>query len=415
MDDILPGHVHRWQWLEDQTKVFFRSLGYQKIRTPILEPTELFSRSIGETTDIVHKEMYTLEDRGGRSMTMRPEMTASVARAMIQSGLLRGNQSWLLYYLGPMFRAERPQAGRKRQFHQIGAEIVNGVGQDYDVKIIEALYRFLEFLGLKQPKLRINDLTLINGKESETIRARLKDYFASHRDQLDKDSLYRLDKNVLRIFDSKEQQCQAIINAAPWDEIAPFSENFLSLVERLKKSAMQVEVSRRLVRGLDYYDGIVFEVCHEGLGAQDAVAGGGRYDHLYRELGAADIPCTGFSIGMERLLLALEAGGVPVEDRAREKSVYLVSLDSAAAANTQRLAFSLSRYGFQVEIGEPALHLSDQLKKANKKKARFVLIQGAEESAADEWTLKFMDQKEQIRVQEKQVLDKLLQATGEGN
>jgi histidyl-tRNA synthetase len=420
MEDILPGEVENWQWLEQKARIFFEAGGFQEIRTPILEPTELFTRAIGETTDIVHKEMYTFEDRGGRSMTMRPEMTAAVARAVIQNTLLRNSKSLAFYYMGTMFRAERPQAGRKRQFHQIGAEIINEAGAEADLKIILALYSFLQSLQIKNFKLRLNDLTTLSGSQGESVRAQLRSFFEKHRQQLDKDSVYRLDKNVLRIFDSKIPETQAIVADVPWDKMAPLSDSFRQLTVLLKQHGIAYEIDRKLVRGLDYYTGIVFEVALPTLGAQDAVAGGGRYDELYAELGGGNVPCTGFSLGMERLLMALKKNEPSLEEQRRRHLIYFAPLSADGEASRQiqdhvvSAAAKLRYFGFQVRVGSLSAKITDHLSKANKIGAGYVIIKGSDELKNGEWTYKDMERREQKKIKEGELINYLMKTIREG-
>jgi len=405
MDDILPAEVAKWQWLEEKARVFFESRNFKEIRTPILEPTELFVRSIGETSDIVHKEMYTFEDRGERSMTMRPEMTASVARSVLEHGLLKTAKSLKLYYIGPMFRAERPQAGRKRQFHQIGLENINNEeGSAADGETISALYDFLVYAGVK-PKLRINDLTYLNGPESDTARGALRKYFEGHKEKLDPDSLYRLDKNVLRIFDSKNPDLQEILARTPWDEIAPLSDGFRETTAKLQQEGIACEINRKLVRGLDYYTGMVFEISLEGLGAQDAAAGGGRYDNLYGELGSkTKVPCVGFSIGIERLLMAIENGQSrkPWNDK---RPVYfaLIHSDQEAARRVRQSALALRERGFTVDSAAGS-KMDNHFKKANQTGARWMIIVGEDELRKGSLTVKDMDRREQKEIKETELL-----------
>jgi len=425
MEDILPGEIEKWQWLEEKTRSFFASRAFREIRTPILEPTELFTRSIGETTDIVHKEMYTLKDRGDRSMTMRPEMTASVARAVVQHGLLKTNKDLFLYYTGPMFRAERPQAGRKRQFHQIGAELINVTreGDPYwaDWVIIKALAEFLDYLKVKNVKFRLNDLTLINGDQGESIRKKLRDYFEGHKAKLDPDSVFRLDKNVLRIFDSKIPETRSVIKDVPWDEIAPFSDGFKDLVKQLSSNlgcSLTCEIDRTLVRGLDYYTGVVFEAASSSLGAQDALAGGGRYDRLYGELGANETPCTGFSIGMERLLMVLEKNEPSIIQQISAKKIYFVPLMTQPVEfdEVRDTALRLQELGFNTLLPAETVNLSlgEHLKRASKQGASFAVIRGDDEVKKGGWTLKNLNTREQFSAgSENELLSMLMLKTEE--
>lgn len=401
MEDILPGEVTQWQWLEAKARNFFHSWGFREIRTPILESTGLFTRSIGETTDIVHKEMYSFKDRGDRELTMRPEMTASVARSVIENNLTRNQKSVELYYIGPMFRAERPQAGRKRQFHQIGAEIIHDGKEQADVnldaKIIQGIYGLLDYLCLENIQLKINDLTLLNGEQKDEIREKLKKYFAKHKAKLDPDSLNRLDKNVLRIFDSKVPETKKIASAVPWDEIVPASDDFKTLMKHLKAQGIPVVEDRNLVRGLDYYTGVVFEVTSKGLGAQDAIAGGGRYNRLYKELGGPDVHCTGFSIGFERLIMALQKQEQTLDALVGRDSIYLapIAQDEEVMRFVQTLGYNLGQRGFitHYQMGEHSLN--KHLKKANKLGCRYVVIVGEEEFEKRVYKLKDMAEKKE--------------------
>lgn len=401
MEDILPSQVEAWQRLEEKARIFFESRGFKEIRTPLVEPTELFSRSIGEASDIVHKEMYTFEDRGGRSMTLRPEMTASVARAVTEHGLLKTHKSLRLYYAGPMFRSERPQAGRKRQFHQIGIEMINEAGPEADFEAVSALHGFLEYLGLKELELRVNDLGYLNAPAggAPDFIPKLKDYFENVRDRLCDDCRFRLAKNVMRIFDCKAKSCQPVIDQVPWDTLAGGeAEGLKSFVRKLEASGMgNVKINRRLVRGLDYYTGIVFEAVNGRLGAQDAVAGGGRYDRLYGQLGGpANVPCTGFSVGMERVLMAL--GG---EARSFGPGrVYIAPVDRCEGVTAKCLQASLAlrEKGIRVEYQPGLIDLKSHLKKANHAGARYMLILGGDEMAKEKWSVKDLDARTQTEI-----------------
>ena len=417
MEDLLPGEIEKWQWLEARARAFFEANAFKEIRTPLLESTELFTRSVGEASDIVHKEMFSFKDRGDRDISLRPEMTASVARAVIEHGLLKTNKSLRLYYMGPMFRAERPQAGRKRQFHQIGIEIINEAnlgGFNVDAHAIYLLCRFLSLLGLKDFRLRLNDLG--DFTQQKQLASKLKEYFLRQKSKLCPDCRYRLDKNVLRIFDCKTKDCQPVIDQAPWDEIAPVSKEFNALIEGLKSFPLSPpEINRRLVRGLDYYNGTVFEVTAVGLGAQDALAGGGRYDRLYSDLGGPPTPCTGFSIGMERLIAALEKAEPPLSDKMKSRKVYLALLEQGRLAEEQsnEYALSLRDRNISIETFPGEFSLSNHLKKANLLGVRFVLILGSSELAKGCWIVKDMERKTQTEVKKEELishLEKVLQS-----
>lgn len=403
MEDILPAEIEKWQWLEEKARIFFDAGGFKEIRTPILEPTELFVRSIGQASDIVHKEMFSFKDRGERDMTMRPEMTASVARAVIEKGLLKTSKSLRLYYIGPMFRAERPQAGRKRQFHQIGAEIVNE-GTCSDFEAIALAFHFLQDTGLKRITLNLNDL----GEESDRVKIResLTRYFSKEKAKLCKDCQWRLEKNVLRVFDCKVSECQPVIEKAPWEDFFPLGERFKELSAKLKADGIPFQVSRRLVRGLDYYSGVVFEITAEGLGAQNAVAGGGRYDHLYQDLGGSPTPCTGFSIGMERLLVAFETQDPKCFEFLKTRKVYIAPLEEYAEILRfcRQQALYLREAGIRPETGQGIFSLSQHLKKANQLGIRFMLILGQNEFQKKKVLVKDLEKREQTEVDVEQIV-----------
>ena len=406
MEDILPGEVEKWQWIEEKARIFFDAAGFKEIRTPLLEPTELFVRSIGASSDIVHKEMFSFKDRGERDMTLRPEMTASVARSVVEKGLLKQAKSLRLYYMGPMFRAERPQAGRKRQFHQIGAEIVNE-GSDSDLEILLLLYKFLEYTGLKNIRLNLNDL----GEEEERLKVResLAAYFSNEKPKLCKDCQWRLEKNVLRVFDCKIPGCQPVIDAAPWQDFAPLSERFKELGAKLEANGIPYHVNRRLVRGLDYYNGVVFEITAEGLGSQNAVAGGGRYNNLYREIGGNVTPCTGFSIGMERLLTSVEAQDSKAFDLLKQRKVYFAPLENDLEISKlcREQALALREAGGRPESAPGVFSLSQHLKKANQLGLRFMVIVGRDELNKKSVIVKDLEKREQSEVPNEQILSHL--------
>lgn len=407
MDDILPGEVEKWQWLEEKARIFFEAHGFKEIRTPLLEMTELFARSVGEASDIVHKEMFSFEDRGGRNISLRPEMTASVARAVIEHGLLKTNKSLRLYYIGPMFRAERPQAGRKRQFHQMGGELVNEAGASADFESVSLLYRFLQCCGLKDLTLRLNNLGDKNYQQKS--KEDLKRFFSEHESKLCPDCQWRLEKNVLRIFDCKESTCRSSRLLSEWKGLPAEGEDWKALTGQLASHKIPYQIKPRLVRGLDYYNGNVFEVAAGGLGAQDAVAGGGRYDGLYSELGGSETPCTGFSIGMERLLVSLEKQGISLEDKIRRRKIYLAPLETncEVLGLCEKKAVELRTAGLRIETTPGEFSLSRHLKKANQSHIRFVLILGSDEMKKGKWTVKDLDQKEQTEVESERLVSYL--------
>ncbi len=393
MGDLVPGEIERWQWLEEKARIFLEAQGYKEIRTPLVEPLELFQRSLGEGSDIVHKEMYAFQDRRGRAVALRPEMTASVARAVIENHLLKKAKSARLYYLGPMFRAERPQAGRRRQFHQIGIELVNESGAQADGEVISILWRFLNYVGLEARELRLNYLGC--AKDRPTLGASLKAYFSKAKEKLCPDCRYRLEKNVLRIFDCKNAGCQPVIQKAPWSDFCvACQENFDEVQTILSQGhGISSKVEKRLVRGIDYYSGVVFEVTSPHLGAQDAVAGGGRYDGLYELIGGEPVPASGFSIGVERLLKALQGSGKDPSKEIQSRQIYFASL----AANPEVRHFCeeqilrLREAGLYVETNLQENSLSAHLKRANRLGIRCVVISGESEMKEKKLALKDLE------------------------
>ena len=388
MNDILPGETSRWQYLEDTLREVAHAYGYQEIRLPVLEKTELFKRSIGEVTDIVEKEMYTFDDRNGDSLTMRPEGTASCVRACMQHGLLH-NQVQRLWYAGPMFRHERPQKGRYRQFHQIGIEAFGMAGPDIDAEIIFMSARMWQRLGLQGAVLQINSLGSVAARA--VYRSALVDYLRAHEDALDEDSRRRLDSNPLRILDSKNPAMQGLIEAAPRlpDYLDDESrEHFARLCTLLDAAGLEYEINPRLVRGLDYYSKTVFEWVTDQLGAQGTICAGGRYDGLVEYLGGKPTPAFGFALGLERLLALLEAGDV--EMPAQQPHVYLVLSGQAAVQRGMVFAEQLRDAvpGLQLQSNCGDGSFKSQFKRADKSGAQLALVMGDDEVAQGNVILK---------------------------
>lgn len=386
MNDILPADSALWQYLESTVARLLAGYGYQQIRLPIVEPTELFRRSIGEVTDIVEKEMYTFADRNGDSLTLRPEGTAGCVRAMLEHGLLGGGVSHKVWYTGPMFRHERPQKGRYRQFHQIGVETFNLAGPDIDAELIILSYRLWQQLGLAEA------VTLeLNSLGSSEDRARYRDdlvaYLRERFEQLDEDSQRRLDSNPLRVLDSKNPDTQALLADAP--KLADYLNeearaHFDGLRALLDAAGVPYVINPRLVRGLDYYGLTVFEWVTDKLGAQGTVCAGGRYDGLVQQLGGKPAPAVGFAMGMERLLLLIETLGKVPAELSRQVDVYLVTLgdgtQQAAIRLAEQLRDALPDLRLVVHCGGGSF--KSQFKKADKSGALFALILGEAEAAA---------------------------------
>ncbi len=399
MEDILPGQIEAWQVLESKTRDFFEAYGFREIRTPILESAELFSRSIGEASDIVHKEMYEFEDRGGRRITLRPEMTASVVRAAIEHNLIRQNEPTYLYYTGSMYRAERPQAGRKREFHQIGAETLNTHSAVNDAELMIMAARFLEMLGLSKFKMKINNLG--TAEDRSQYQKKLLEYFNSKKEKICDDCKFRLTKNVLRIFDCKVAECQPAIKAAPAMELSKSAkEDFEKIQSLLKFAKVPFQAEPKLVRGLDYYTGCVFEVTAEGLGAQDAVLAGGRYDGLIESLGGPKVGASGFAIGVERMLTALEASGAQLAQTLVNDTVYVAAIahGESSCEFYRTIADYLFRAKKRAHFSFKDSGVGQHLKQANKAQAGFAIIVGEDEFKAGELTLKNMTDGSQKKI-----------------
>ena len=381
MNDILPDASGVWRYLEQVVQELVHTYGYAEIRLPLLEYTELFRRSIGEVTDIVEKEMYTFLDRNEESLTLRPEATASIVRAGISNGLLH-NQRHKLWTSGPMFRYEKPQKGRYRQFHQFDVEALGYAGPDVDAELIIMSARLWQQLGIDRIRLEINSLGSADSRAR--YRQTLVKYFSGVKNRLDDDSIRRLEQNPLRILDSKNPEMQDIIAAAPvmLDALDAESEaHFLQLRALLDAAGVAYTVNPRLVRGLDYYNRTVFEWVTDALGAQGAVCSGGRYDGLVEKLGGRATPAVGWAMGMERLVaLFAECGGVAP---ARDADVYLVAVGAAAELRAFALAEELRSDigGIRVELNLGGGSFKSQLKRADKSNAAYALILGEQELA----------------------------------
>lgn len=392
MNDILPADSALWQYLERSVADLLGRYGYQQVRMPIVESTELFKRSIGEVTDIVEKEMYTFADRNGDSLTLRPEGTAGCVRAMLEHGLTGGGVSQKVWYAGPMFRHERPQKGRYRQFNQIGVETFNIAGPDIDAELIILTWRLWQQLGLREAvTLELNSLG--SSEDRARYRADLVDYLRARFDQLDEDSQRRLDSNPLRVLDSKNPQTQALLQDAP--KLADYLNeqavaHFQGLRALLDAAGVPYVLNPRLVRGLDYYGLTVFEWTTDRLGAQGTVCAGGRYDGLVEQLGGKPTPAVGFAMGIERLLLLIETLGKVPAELANQVDVYLVTLGPGAVLAGFRLAESLrdALPDLRLVVHCGGGSFKSQFKKADKSGARFALILGEDEALAEQVGLK---------------------------
>ncbi len=389
MNDILPDETPCWQSVEATISALLASYGYAQIRLPLVEKTELFQRSIGEVTDIVEKEMYTFDDRNGESLTLRPEGTAGCVRAAIQQGLL--NVSQRLWYSGPMFRYERPQKGRQRQFQQVGVEAFGVPTPDMDAELILLTARLWRQLGVADGvQLQLNSIGSLDARRA--YRTALVGYLESHRDQLDPDSQRRLESNPLRILDSKNAGTQALLNDAP--ALADYldddsREHFTQLCAVLTAAGLDYTINPRLVRGLDYYNKTVFEWVTDHLGAQGTICAGGRYDTLVEQLGGKPTPAVGFAMGMERLLLLLEALDTLPAVRSRADCYIVAAGDKAqemALITVEQLRDRLAGLRLVQHTGGGSFR--SQMKKADRSGARLALIWGEDEVAAGTVTVR---------------------------
>ena len=394
--DLLPDQLIKWQNVE---KILIEQLfraSVKEIRTPILEMTELFIRGIGEGTEVVSKEMYTFLDRGERSCTLRPEGTASIARALIQNGL-SSKPLQKLWYMGPMFRYERPQAGRQRQFHQLGVEFVGYESIRSDIEIIALAWDILKILGIKELNLEINTLGDHNDR-SDFQKSFLK-WLEINKNSLDFDSQQRIEKNPLRILDSKNVQTKKILENAPrlFDFLSGKSlERYLAIKKQLKLLKIPYIENFNLVRGLDYYTHTAFEITSGSLGSQATVCGGGRYDNLIKQMGGPETPAIGFAIGLERLILL---AGREFEE-SREIDIYIVNKGFTAENLAMDLSRELRNYDLLIELDLSGSSFSKQFKKANKLKAKSIIVIGDEEASKKEFVIRLFNKEDLENCQE---------------
>ncbi len=400
MVDLLPSETILWQHIEESANRHFKKAGVSEIRTPLLEATELFSRGIGEATDVVGKEMYSFLDRGNRNCTLRPEGTASVVRSVIQNGLTsQGPQK--LWYSGPMFRYERPQAGRQRQFHQIGLEFIGFGSPRSEVEAISIAWDLLKELGVTGLNLEINSLG--NDEDRKTYRKNLVAWLEENFKSLDSDSQTRLKKNPLRILDSKNPSTKALLTNAPnlKDFLSKESkERFQKVEDELTKLSIPFEVNPMLVRGLDYYSHTAFEITSSDLGAQSTVCGGGRYDGLVEQLGGPSTPAIGWAIGMERLILLLSRNE---PETYYSPTYYLVNRGEQAESFALKVARDLRYHNQNVELDLSSAAFSKQLKRADRSGAKWAVLIGDTEAKEHEVILKDLRSKKEERSKEERL------------
>lgn len=382
-NDILPGESEKWQFVEETARLVFNDYQYQEIRTPIFEHYEVISRSVGDTTDIVSKEMYDFHDKGDRHVTLRPEGTAPIVRAYVENKLYgpEFKKPYKVYYTGPMFRYERPQKGRLRQFHQIGVEAFGSENPSLDVEVMAMAMDFFKQLGINQLRLVINTL---GDKETRTnYRQALITYLEAHEEELSEDSRRRLHENPLRVLDSKDRKDQPIVADAPsiLDYLSDYAkEYFEGVTKTLEYLNISYEIDHRMVRGLDYYNHTIFEIMSDapGMGAQTTICGGGRYDSLVEELGGPETPGIGFAMGIERILLTLEQEDVMIPSAA-SLDAYVVGLGEATNMESLKVVQAIRGFGFSADRDFMGRKAKAQFKTADKEGAKLVLTLGEDE------------------------------------
>jgi len=402
MRDILPDQSASWQFIENTARQLFNSYGYKELRTPIIEPTDLFVRTIGEVTDIVEKEMYTFQDRNDDSLTLRPEGTAGCVRAGIQHGLLH-NQQQRIWYTGPMFRHERPQKGRYRQFYQAGIETYGIATPDIDAEVIAIAARLWKLLGLDMSTIRLEINSLGSNEARDKYRTILIDYFSQHEDQLDEDSKRRLHKNPLRILDTKNPALKELVANAPdlLDYLDDESKaHFEGLKQRLDSMGIAYQVNSRLVRGIDYYNRTVFEWITEELGAQGTICAGGRYDGLVKQIGGRDTPACGFGIGLDRLQLLLEEKNTKIPNQYPHAYFVLLGEQAELAGVTLSETIRNNHPALRLLVNGGAGSFKSQLKRADKSNASYAFILGESEVAAGEITIKPLQENSQKKTEQ---------------
>lgn len=405
--DLLPGVVEKWQYIEEKARDVCRRFNYKEIRTPVFENTELFQRGVGETTDIVEKEMYTFQDKGDRSMSLRPEGTAGVVRAYVENKLYGEPDVNKLYYIGPMFRYEQPQAGRYRQFHQFGIEAIGSSDPSLDAEVIAMGYLFYKEIGLTGVKVEINSVG--NPACRSVYRQELQKFFAPVKEKLCKDCQSRYDRNPMRILDCKKDQEYGVGAPSILDFLDEECSTHFNKVQRhLTDMGIEYVVNPRMVRGLDYYTHTAFEYKAAGIGAIDTISGGGRYNGLVGTIGgsALDQPGVGFGLGLERVLLVLEAQGVEVPG-VRPIDVYLIGMGEAAENEATKQLFALRAAGLTAEKDYLGRKMKAQMKSADRFAASFTAIMGDDELSRGTVTLKTMATGEQREVKLDEFADTL--------
>jgi histidyl-tRNA synthetase len=413
MNDILPDQVGWWQKVESAAREVLENFGYREIRTPVPEKLELFARSIGESTDIVEKEMYAFQDRNGDWLALRPEATASIVRSYVQNGLNADSAPRKLYEIGPMYRHERPQKGRYRQFHQIDAEVFGIDSPMIDAEMMHMLRLFLDRIGIVGVNLNINTLGCPECRK--IYKDILKEFLTEKGDRFCPDCLRRRETNPLRVFDCKVEACQALLESAPMliDHICEDCRAHFDAVKgHLEKLGTDYVINPRIVRGLDYYMRTTFEVITDRLGSQNAIGGGGRYNGLVRELGGPDVPAIGFAIGMERLILLLQQEH---RQEVRVPRVFIAALGEQPRARAFVIAQQLRGSGVEAEMDYEGRSLKGQMRRADKSGARYVFILGEDELTRCEIQVRDMRTKTQKAMPLDGVVDTMLRIDSESS
>ncbi len=390
-EDILPVDSPLWRKVEQTAHEVCKNFGFKEIRTPVFEDTSLFQRGVGDTTDVVQKEMYTFEDKGGRSITLRPEGTASLARSFIENSLYANPQPTKLYYLISCYRYEKPQSGRLREFHQFGIECFGGTSDATDAEIISLAVTFFERLGVKDLKLNINSIGCPECKKEYSKK--LREYFEQYKDKLCDTCKSRLEKNPMRIIDCKSEICSELAKSAPKmiDNLCnECNEHFKNTLSLLDASGIKYEINPDIVRGLDYYTRTVFEITSDSLGAQSTVCGGGRYNGLVEELGGKQTEGIGFAVGLERLIMILKAQGITF-DSSDNPDIFISSIGEKADKKAQALVCSLRKLNVYAERDLCGRSVKAQMKYANKLNAKYSIVLGDDEIDSDKGEIKNME------------------------
>jgi histidyl-tRNA synthetase len=413
MEDILPDLVGRWQALEERIRDLARRWGFKEIRTPVVEHTEVFQKTVGEETDIVEREMYTFDDRGGRSLSLRPEGTAAVMRAYLEHGGASWPQPVKAFYIAPMFRYDRPQLGRYRQHHQFGAEIIGAPGPEADAEVLSLPVRLMQALGLRNVEVHLNSVgdAICRPRYVEAVR----EYFSSHLTVLCADCQRRLQTNPLRLLDCKEEGCQAVAREAPtiFAYLDPAcKEHFEGVLASFDALDIPYVIDPFIVRGLDYYTRTAVEVFSGKLGAQNAMFGGGRYDGLAEQLGGRPTPGVGFGFGLERLLLVLEKEGLRIPTKRPRLTAYVITIGEAAKREGARLLDDLRQAGIPADRDLLDRGVQAQMRQADRLGARLALILGEAELKAGQVTLRKLATGEERRAPRQRIIEAVWEMTG---